>query len=140
MGVVSQTYGNDVSLIMKEYEAAMDQITIVESASVQVDNAVIRETNQGMHNVYNKLSDLHEISKDTAMLVESQQGMFDHAEKASSASAARSKQAVRHLETGMKYQSKSRRKQCLIVLCILVAIFIVAFILALFVGITKGFF
>jgi len=43
---------------MKEYEAAMDQITIVESASVQVDNAVIRETNQGMHNVYNKLSDL----------------------------------------------------------------------------------
>merc|ERR1712100_398520 len=92
--VVSQTYGNDVSLRMKEYEAAMDQITIVESASVQVDNAVIRETNQGMHNVYNKLSDLHEISKDTSMLVESQQGMFDHAEKASSAANARSKQAV----------------------------------------------
>lgn len=33
------------------------------------------------------------------MLVESQQGMIDHAEKASSAASARSKQAVRHLET-----------------------------------------
>mmetsp|Transcript_38662 Transcript_38662/g.66378 ORF Transcript_38662/g.66378 Transcript_38662/m.66378 type:complete len:126 (+) Transcript_38662:59-436(+) len=125
---------------MKEYEAAMDQITIVESASVQVDNAVIRETNQGMHNVYNKLSDLHEISKDTAMLVESQQGMFDHAEKASSAANARSKQAVRHLETGMKYQSRSRRKQCVIVLAIFCGVIIVAFIIALFVGLTKGLF
>merc|ERR1712000_806094 len=111
---------------------------IVESASVQVDNAVIREANQGMHNVYNKLSDLHEISKDTAMLVESQQGMFDHAEKASS--AARSKQAVRHLETGMKYQSRSRRKQCVIVLAIFCGVIIVAFIIALFVGLTKGLF
>merc|ERR1712137_858585 len=122
------------------YEQQYDQITIEESAATQVENEIIRENNEAMHRVHDHLSHIHEISKDTALIVESQQGMFDHAEKATAAASERSKQAVRHLETGAKYQSKSRRKQCCIVLAIVAAVFVVAFILALFVGLTKGFF
>lgn len=52
---------NLVGQRMKAYEQTMDEITIVESASVQVDNAVIKENNAGMKSVYNKLSDLQYI-------------------------------------------------------------------------------
>ena len=40
----------------------------------------------------------------------------------------------------MLYQTRSRRKQCVIVLAILAGVIIIAFILALFVGLTKGLF
>ena len=40
-----------------------------------------------------------EISEDTALLVETQSGMIDFAEKKSSAASARSKRAVATLET-----------------------------------------
>merc|ERR1712137_651936 len=129
----TQTYGNEAGQMM-------DQITITESPAVQVDNEMIRENNQGMNSVYEKLTDLHEISKDTAFLVDSQQQYFDQSEKASAAASARSKQAVRHLETGMQYQRQSRRKQCCIVLSVIAGIVVIAFILALFVGLTKGLF
>ena len=44
--------------MMKQYEQTMDQITITESPAVQVDNEMIRENNQGMNSVYEKLTDL----------------------------------------------------------------------------------
>ena len=43
---------------MKQYEQSMDQITITESPSLQVDNEIIRENNKGMATVYDRLSDL----------------------------------------------------------------------------------
>ena len=120
----------------REFEASVpSQLTFVESQEVHVDNEIIKEGNSSMARVYDDLKHLREISEDTALLVETQSGMIDFAEKKSAASAARSKRAVATLETAMKHQSKSRRKYCCIIIIILAAVLLIAFIIAVFVGI-----
>ena len=48
---------------MKQYEQQMDQITIEESTSYQVENDIIKENNEAMHRVHAGLSDIQYVEQ-----------------------------------------------------------------------------
>jgi len=119
------------------YEAQADQITIVQSPYVKVENKIIEETNKEMHDIHDKLLIVKDLAVDNITIVNAQDDMFKQAEKNTARSSALSKRAVDELKVGMKHQSKSRRKQCCIIVAILGMVVIVAFIIALFVALAP---
>mmetsp|Transcript_12766 Transcript_12766/g.50981 ORF Transcript_12766/g.50981 Transcript_12766/m.50981 type:complete len:270 (+) Transcript_12766:124-933(+) len=125
--------------LMQYQEQAMlpDDLDLVEVKELDIDNRIINERNEGLHDLNERLGDLKEIYKDTAKLVEVQQPMFEQAEQNAAKSANVTKHAVAHLEAAQKYQGKGRGKQCMIIVCLLGMVLVVALIIALFVGLAP---
>lgn len=126
--------GNNLSQFQQQ-QMIPDDLDLIEVKEVDIDNHIIRERNEGLHDLNERLGDLKEIYKDTAKLVEVQQPMFEQAEQNAAKSAQVTKHAVAHLEAAQKYQGRGRGKQCMIVVCLLGMVLVVALIIALFVGV-----
>nr|XP_027197544.1 syntaxin-1A-like isoform X1 [Dermatophagoides pteronyssinus] len=81
----------------------------------------------------NSIRELHDMFMDMAMLVESQGEMIDRIEFHVSSALEYVEEAVKDTKKAMEYQRKARRKQIMIIICLIIIAFIVVSLLLSFI-------